>query len=151
MYFAWPGDYHSLSLTRIQIHPAKVTPLTNLDEVTAQGLCYCNPNTWGCHNQGIWDVSKEYLPELLERVSAGKAQEVAGILSICVNFTVFSFVMVYNNKKVCAIFGCHITFVSKPRTFNSSNFRYSEIFGFNRIDFMCFGILEFIQYSTKKL
>ena len=66
-----------------------------------------NKNGWG--NQGIWDLSKVYLPELLERVSAGKAQEAAGTLSICVNFTVL-FVMAYNNKKVGAIFLCHITF-----------------------------------------
>ena len=33
----------------------------------------------------------------------------AGILSICVNFTVFSFVMAYNNKKIGAIFRCRIT------------------------------------------
>ena len=39
-----------------------------------------------------------------------EAWEAAGILSICANFTVFSFVMAYNNKKVGAIFGCHITF-----------------------------------------
>ena len=34
----------------------------------------------------------------------------AGNLSICLNFKVFSFVMSCNNKKVGAIFGCHITF-----------------------------------------
>ena len=27
-----------------------VTPLTNLDKVTAPGLCYCNCNAWGWHN-----------------------------------------------------------------------------------------------------
>ena len=37
-----PGDYHSLSLNRIQFHQPKVTPLINLDEVTSQRLCYCN-------------------------------------------------------------------------------------------------------------
>ena len=30
--------------------PLKVTPLTNLDEVTAQGLCYCNSDPWGWQN-----------------------------------------------------------------------------------------------------
>ena len=44
------GDYHSLSLTHIQFHPQKVTPLTNSAKVTDQGLCYCNSNTWGRHN-----------------------------------------------------------------------------------------------------
>ena len=32
-----------------------------------------------------------------------------------------------------------LPFVSKPNTFISPNFRYLEIIGFNRIDFMCFG------------
>ena len=52
-------------------------------------------------------IPKMYLPELLERVSAGK---VASSLLICVNFKVFSFLMMYNNKKDGAIFGRHITF-----------------------------------------
>ena len=51
MHFVWPGDYHCLSLTRIQFHSPKVTPLTNLHEVTAQGLCFCNSNAWGWHKQ----------------------------------------------------------------------------------------------------
>ena len=37
-------------LTRIQFHSIKVTPLTNLDEVTAEELCYCYSNAWGWHN-----------------------------------------------------------------------------------------------------
>ena len=32
-------ETYSLSLTRIQFHLAKVTPLANLSEVTVQGLC----------------------------------------------------------------------------------------------------------------
>ena len=32
--FAWPGDYHCLSLTHSQLHPLKVTPLTDLENVT---------------------------------------------------------------------------------------------------------------------
>ena len=39
-----PWDYHSLSLTRIQFHPPKVTILTNLAMVAVQRLCYCNSN-----------------------------------------------------------------------------------------------------------
>ena len=50
MHCAWPGEYHSLSLTRIQIDSIKVTPLTNPAEVTNQGLCYCNSNYWGWHD-----------------------------------------------------------------------------------------------------
>ena len=34
MHRAWPGDYHSLSLTRIQFHLSKVTRLTSIAEVT---------------------------------------------------------------------------------------------------------------------
>ena len=45
-------------------------------------------------------LSKVYLLVLLERVCAGKVWETAGIVSICVSFTVFSFAMAYNNKKV---------------------------------------------------
>ena len=36
-HYALPGDYHSLSLTRIQFHPLKVAPLTNLEKVTIRG------------------------------------------------------------------------------------------------------------------
>ena len=50
MQCAWPGKYHSLSLTPIQFHSPKVTPLINLDKVTAQGLYYCNSNAWGWHD-----------------------------------------------------------------------------------------------------
>ena len=46
----WPGDYHSLCLTRIQFYPPKVTPLTNLHEVMVLGLCNCNSKAWGWHN-----------------------------------------------------------------------------------------------------
>ena len=47
---AWPGDYHSLSRTSIHFYPAKVTPLTNLAEVTLQGLGNCKSNAWGWHS-----------------------------------------------------------------------------------------------------
>ena len=46
----------------------------------------------------------------VEGVSAGEAQEAAGILSICFNFRAFSFVMACNYKIVGAIYGCNITF-----------------------------------------
>ena len=39
-------------------------------------------------------------PELLERVSAGEVVEADSNISTCINFTVFSFIMVYNNKDV---------------------------------------------------
>ena len=47
MHCAWPGDYHSLGLTRIQFHQPKVTPRIHSDDVTVQGLCYCNSSAWG--------------------------------------------------------------------------------------------------------
>ena len=34
----WSGDYHSLSLTRIQFHPPQVTPHSNPVNITVQGL-----------------------------------------------------------------------------------------------------------------
>ena len=59
---------------------------------------------------GIWDLSKVYIPELLERVSAGEVFEANNNLSICINFTVFSFLMAYNNINVGGLFGCNFTF-----------------------------------------
>ena len=50
-------------------------------------------------------ISKLHQTELLELVSSGKVHEAAVVLSTCINFIVLSFV---NNKKVCAIFGCHV-------------------------------------------
>ena len=50
MHWVWPGDYHSLGLTRIQLHSPKVTPLTNPAKVRDQGLRYSNFNAWGWHN-----------------------------------------------------------------------------------------------------
>ena len=94
MHWASRGDYHGLRLTRIQFHPQRSQPYL----VT--------------HTQGVRWIRTGILilPELLERVSAGKILEAASNLSICFNFKVFSFVMTYNNKKDGAIFGCHITF-----------------------------------------
>ena len=50
MHCVCPGDYHCLSLTHVQFHPPKVTPLTNLSEGTVQRLCYYNSNAWGWQN-----------------------------------------------------------------------------------------------------
>ena len=50
MHCAKPRDYHSLCLTCNQLHPPKVTPLTNPAKITDQGLCYCNSDAWGWHN-----------------------------------------------------------------------------------------------------
>ena len=36
MHYPASGGYHNLSLTRIEFHPPKVTPLTNLADVTVQ-------------------------------------------------------------------------------------------------------------------
>ena len=67
-------------------------------------------NASGSNDQGTWDVSKygihtyhTYLP-VIGTCFCMEVREVAGILSICVNFTVFSLVMAYNNtKSVCHI------------------------------------------------
>ena len=59
---------------------------------------------------GIGGLSKVFLPELLERVSAREVLKVDSNLAICINITVFLFVMVYNNKKVCALFEYNVNF-----------------------------------------
>ena len=94
--------------------------------------------------QGIWDLirvslSKVYLPELLERVSAGEVLEVDSNLSICINFTVFSFVMAYNNKNVGCPFGCNFTLCVPNQHLSFSKFLYLKVFGFNRYECWCFG------------
>ena len=48
MHCARPRDYHSVGPTHIQLHPPKVTRLTNPAKVMGQGLCYCNSDAWGC-------------------------------------------------------------------------------------------------------
>ena len=68
MHCAWPGDYHSLSLTRIQYHPSNVTPLTNLLEVTAPG----KSNAWGWHNShqsGIIGITDKLIQSRIEKSS----------------------------------------------------------------------------------
>ena len=60
--------------------------------------------------QGMSDLSKVYLPELLERVSAGEALEADSNLSTCINFTVFSFVIPLSHKNTGDLFGCNFTF-----------------------------------------
>ena len=50
MHYGSPGDYQSLRLALIQFHTPEATSLTNVHEVTAQGLCYCNSNAWGFCN-----------------------------------------------------------------------------------------------------
>ena len=105
------------------------------------------------YTQGIWDLSKVYLPELLERVSAGKL-EPAGILSIFVNFKVFSFVKAHNNKTLVPYLDVILIFVFKTSTFNSSNSQYLEIFVFIRINFKYFrdnGIPRNLFRSPQKM
>ena len=57
-----------------------------------------------------YETSERYTYQLLERVSAGEVLEADSNLSTCINFTVFSFVMAYNNKNVGGLFGCNGTF-----------------------------------------
>ena len=47
---------------------------------------------------------------LLELVFSEEDVEADSELSICINYTVFLFVMAYNNKKVGPTFGCHVTY-----------------------------------------
>ena len=58
----------------------------------------------------VYESSKVYLPELLERVSVEEVLDANGNLSICINFTVFSFIMAYNNKNVGSLFGSNVIF-----------------------------------------
>ena len=51
-----------------------------------------------------------FLPELLKHVSAGEVWEANSNLSVCINFTVFSFLMVYNDRNIGGLFECHVTF-----------------------------------------
>ena len=82
--------------------------------------------------------STVYSPELLERVCAGKVLEgLHGIVSICINFTKFLFVIGNNNKKGCAIFDCHVTSCVRNH-YLCLNSLYLEIFEFMRLAFMCF-------------
>ena len=65
MYCDSPGDYHSLNLTRIQFYSPEVTPLTKLDEIKSQVLCYCNSNAWGwlsCQGGVINITNQSILP-----------------------------------------------------------------------------------------
>ena len=75
-----------------------------------RGYCPLGGGAANQLDQGIWDLSKVYLPVLLERVSAGEVLEVDSNLSTCINFKVFSFVMAYNNKNVGGLFRCNFTF-----------------------------------------
>ena len=52
----------------------------------------------------VYRVMKVCSPELLEP-AVRDAESVLTIVPSCINFTVSSFVMVFNNKIVCAIFG----------------------------------------------
>lgn len=57
--------------------------------------------------QGIWTIGG-ILAKLLELASVGCWVMVMGIVSNCINFTIFAFVMVSNAQKRCAIFGCYV-------------------------------------------
>ena len=89
------------------------------------------------YTQGIWELSKVYQPELLERVSAGEVREAAGIPPMCVNFRAFSFVMAYNYKIVGVIYGCYITFcVQNQKLFFSKFPIFKNIWIYLNLDFM---------------
>ena len=48
----------------------------------------------------------------------------ADIVSSCINFTVFSFEMLSNNKKIALYLGVMLLLVSKVSTIDSQNIRY---------------------------
>ena len=66
----------------------------------------------------MYGVSKVCSPELLEPCKCGIGDLSAGIVSNWTNFSVFSFIMASNYKKVCTM----LLFVSKTRTIDSQNF-----------------------------
>ena len=58
--------------------------------------------------QKVYGIKDAYFPKLLELASVGCWVMVMGIVSNCINFTIFAFVMVSNAQKRCAIFGCYV-------------------------------------------
>ena len=66
---AWPGNNHGLSLTHIQFHPQKLTPLANLAEVMIHRFCYCNSNACGWHNSyqnGVVGITNQQIFKNIE-------------------------------------------------------------------------------------
>ena len=53
-------------------------------------------------------LKEVYSPKLLEPTSPRCQVMVLVIMSRCMNFAIFSFVMVSNNKKVCTISECYV-------------------------------------------
>ena len=95
--------------------------------------------------QSIWDLSKVYLPELLERVAAGKVLEANSNISTCNNFTVVSFIMAYNNKNVGDLFGCNVTLCVPNQHLWFSKFLYLKIFGLSNT---ILGVSEIRMHSV---
>ena len=75
-------------------------------------------------------------PELLE--SDQEVLKADSNLSICINFTVFSFVMAYNNKKVGALFGCNVAVCVSNQHLWFSKFPIFKIIWICRIRFWVF-------------
>ena len=88
--------------------------------------------------QGIWHLRKVYLPELLERVSGGRSIGGDSNQSICINFTVFSFVMANNNKNVGGLFGCNFTFCVPNKHLWFFKFDIFKNIWIYQYDFRCF-------------
>ena len=101
--------------------------------------------------QGIYT-----LPELLERVSAGKIlrkKRPATYRSASISKSSHLQWRIII-KKMVPYLDVISFFVSKPSTFNSPNSKYLKIFRFNLIDCMCFWDkwnAWIIQYSTKSM
>ena len=104
--------------SRVTVTDRKTIP--NIDHKVSRAISYSR----------YMRLSEVFLPELLERVSVGNV--LAGILSVCVNCTVFSFVITDNNKKICAVFKFLYYFLCpKPAPWiDSPKSQYSKIFRF---------------------
>ena len=80
----------------------------NLAPTLRERLSELNTN-FSAVSTKVYIYQQVYLPELLERVSAGKILEAPATYRSA-SISVFSLVMTCNNKKDGAIFGYHITF-----------------------------------------
>ena len=112
----------------------------------------------GCCNQFLWDLSKVYLTELLGfflREKSWRRTATYRPQTTCINFTVFSLVMAYNNKKVGGLFGYNFTLCVPNQHFWFSKFpifkniwiriRIRSVFNKQKSSFS--SILQFIKKS----
>ena len=112
---------------------------------------FCHFMGWYYH--GICDLSKVYLPELLERVSARKRGRRLGTYRFASILQSSHLQWRILTKKFVAYLDAMLLFVFKTCSFNFLNSQYLDIFGFIRFNFMCFsdtGFLEIYSVFHKK-